>query len=115
MVAARKGLIVIVSRIPGPPWTVNLPNKPHCGITVPSYLHKMGGLTMPDTLVFTEQIKKLEAFRHGQADSTELDEFDAETEQLILITFREDSGSWLTSCELQEQLMWLRVPESWPA
>ena len=46
---------------------------------------------MPDTLVFTEQIKKLEAFRHGEADSTELDEFDAETEQLILRTFREDT------------------------
>src|SRR5438552_18425796 len=89
MVAARKGLIVIVSRIPGPPWTVNLPNKPHCGITVPSYLHKMGGLTMPDTLVLTEQIKKLEAFRHGEADSTELEEFDAVNEQLILRTLRE--------------------------
>lgn len=91
MATARKGLIVIVSRIPGPPWTVNLPNKPYCGITVPSYLHKMGGLIMPDTLVFTEQIKKLEAFRHGLADSTALDEFDAETEQLILRTFRQDT------------------------
>ena len=91
MATARKGLIVIVSRIPGPPWTVNLPNKPYCGITVPSYLHEMGGLIMPDTLVFTEQIKKLEAFRHGLADSTALDEFDAETEQLILRTFREDT------------------------
>jgi len=46
---------------------------------------------MPDTLVFAAQIKKLEAFRHGQADSTALDEFDAETEQLILRTFREDT------------------------
>src|SRR2546428_3773964 len=91
MATTRKGLIVIVSRIPGPPWTVNLPNKPYCGITVPSYLHEMGGLIMPDTLVFTEQIKKLEAFRHGLADSTALDEFDAETEQLILRTFREDT------------------------
>jgi hypothetical protein len=44
---------------------------------------------MPDTLVFAAQIKKLEAFRHGLADSTALDEFDAETEQLILRTFRE--------------------------
>jgi len=25
---------------------------------------------------------------------------------------RGDSWSWLTSCELQERLMWLRVPES---
>src|SRR3989449_8203408 len=91
MATTRKGLIVIVSRIPGPPWTVNLPNKPYCGITVPSYLHEMGGLIMPDTLVFTEQIKKLEAFRHGLVDSTALDEFDAETEQLILRTFREDT------------------------
>src|SRR2546428_9330302 len=51
----------------------------------------IGGLIMPDTLVFAAQIKKLEAFRHGQADSTALDEFDAETEQLILRTFREDT------------------------
>src|SRR5207244_10406986 len=51
----------------------------------------IGGLNMPDTLVFAAQIKKLEAFRHGQADSTALDEFDAETEQLILRTFREDT------------------------
>src|SRR3989454_1481323 len=49
----------------------------------------IGGLIMPDSLVFAAQIKKLEAFRHGQADSTALDEFDAETEQLILRTFRE--------------------------
>lgn len=46
---------------------------------------------MPDSLVFAAQIKKLEAFRHGLADSTELDEFDAETEQLILRTFKEDT------------------------
>ena len=44
---------------------------------------------MPDALVFAAQIRKLEAFRHGQAESTALDEFDAETEQLILRTFRE--------------------------
>jgi hypothetical protein len=42
---------------------------------------------MPATLVFAAQIKKLESFRHGLADSTALDEFDAETEQLILRTF----------------------------
>ena len=41
---------------------------------------------MPNALDFTAQIKKLEAFRHGQADSTALDEFDVETEQLILRT-----------------------------
>ncbi|HZC68242.1 MAG TPA: hypothetical protein VE201_06460 [Nitrospirales bacterium] len=46
---------------------------------------------MPDALVFAAQIKKLEAFRHGQADSTALDEFDAETEQLILRTLGVDT------------------------
>ena len=46
---------------------------------------------MPDALVFSAQIRKLEAFRHGLVDSTALDEFDAETEQLILRTFREDT------------------------
>ena len=46
---------------------------------------------MPDALVFAAQIKKLEAFRHGQADSTALDEFDADTEQLILRTFGVDT------------------------
>jgi hypothetical protein len=46
---------------------------------------------MPDALDFAAQIKKLEAFRHGQADSTGLDEFDAETEQLILRTFGVDT------------------------
>ena len=44
---------------------------------------------MPDTMVFAQQIRKLEAFRHGQADSSALDEFDADTEQLILRTFGE--------------------------
>jgi len=46
---------------------------------------------MPDALDFAAQIKKLEAFRHGQADSTALDEFDAETDQLILRTFGVDT------------------------
>ncbi len=47
---------------------------------------------MPDRLAFAAQLQKLEAFRHGQADSTELDEFDAETERLILRTFGETTG-----------------------
>src|SRR5438132_9591063 len=51
----------------------------------------MGGLIMPDAMVFTAQIKKLEAFRRGQADLTALDEFDAETEQLIRRTFGTDT------------------------
>ncbi len=46
---------------------------------------------MPDALDFAAQIKKLEAFRHGLADSTALDEFDAETDQLILRTFGVDT------------------------
>ena len=46
---------------------------------------------MPDAMVFTAQIKKLEAFRRGQADLTALDEFDAETEQLIRRTFGTDT------------------------
>ena len=41
---------------------------------------------MPDQ--FTEQIKKLEALRHA-ADSSALEEFDEETEQLILQRFGE--------------------------
>ena len=43
---------------------------------------------MPDQ--FAEQLKKLQALRHNSdADSTVLDEFDAETEQLLLGTFGE--------------------------
>ena len=49
-------------------------------------MYEIGGLIMPNAMVFTAQIKKLEAFRRGQADLTALDEFDAETEQLILRT-----------------------------
>ena len=41
---------------------------------------------MPDQ--FTEQLKKLEALRHA-ADSSALEEFDEETEQLILQRFGE--------------------------
>jgi len=41
---------------------------------------------MPDQ--FAEQLKKLQALRHNSdADSTVLDAFDAETEQLLLRTF----------------------------
>lgn len=43
---------------------------------------------MPDQ--FAEQIKKLEALRHA-ADSSALEEFDEETEQLILQRFGEDT------------------------
>ena len=46
---------------------------------------------MPDQLA--EQIKKLEALRHA-ADSSALEEFDAETEQLILQRFGEDTKHW---------------------
>jgi hypothetical protein len=38
-------------------------------------------------VAFADQIKKLEALRHGQADTATLDQFDEETEQLILRTF----------------------------
>jgi hypothetical protein len=51
---------------------------------------------MPDQ--FTEQIKKLEALRHA-ADSSALEEFDEETEQLILQRFGE-STSHLEAYEL---------------
>ncbi len=46
---------------------------------------------MPDQLA--EQIKKLEALRHA-ADSSALEEFDEETEQLILQRFGEDTKHW---------------------
>jgi hypothetical protein len=46
---------------------------------------------MPDQLA--EQIKKLEALRHA-ADSSALEEFDEETEQLILHRFGEDTKHW---------------------
>ena len=51
---------------------------------------------MPDQ--FTEQIKKLEALRHA-ADSSALEEFDEETEHLILQRFGE-STSHLEAYEL---------------
>ena len=46
---------------------------------------------MPDQLA--EQIKKLEALRHA-ADSSALEEFDEETERLILQRFGEDTKHW---------------------
>lgn len=46
---------------------------------------------MPEQLA--EQIKKLEALRHA-ADSAALEEFDEETEQLILQRFGEDTKHW---------------------
>ncbi len=46
---------------------------------------------MPDQLA--EQIKKLEALRH-MAGSSALEEFDEETEQLILQRFGEDTKHW---------------------
>ncbi len=47
---------------------------------------------MPDQLV--EQIKKLQALRHMHSDSAALEEFDEETEQLILQRFGEDTKHW---------------------
>ena len=45
---------------------------------------------MPDQ--FAEQLKKLEALRHNSdSDSTALDAFDAETEQILLKTFGEST------------------------
>ena len=53
---------------------------------------------MPDQ--FAEQLKKLQALRHNSdADSTLLDAFDAETEQLILRAFGE-STKYLEAYEL---------------
>ena len=46
---------------------------------------------MPDQLA--EQIKKLDALRHA-ADASALEEFDEETEQLILQRFGEDTKHW---------------------
>ena len=46
---------------------------------------------MPDQLA--EQIKKLAALRH-MADSSALEEFDDETEQLILQRFGQDTKHW---------------------
>lgn len=45
------------------------------------------------------QIRKLEVFRHGQVDSANLDDFDTETEQLILRTFG-DGTTLLEAYEL---------------
>ena len=47
---------------------------------------------MPDQLA--EQIKKLEGLRHTHSDSAALEEFDEETERLILQRFGEDTKHW---------------------
>ena len=47
---------------------------------------------MPDH--FAEQIKKLEGLRHTHSDSAALEEFDEETERLILQRFGEDTKHW---------------------
>lgn len=52
---------------------------------------------MPDQLA--EQIRKLDAFRHGFLDSAALEEFDEETEQLILQRFG-DATNHLEAYEL---------------
>jgi outer membrane biosynthesis protein TonB len=43
---------------------------------------------------FAEQIKKLQAFRHTDSDSAALEEFDEETERLILQRFGENTKHW---------------------
>jgi outer membrane biosynthesis protein TonB len=47
---------------------------------------------MPDQ--FAEQIKKLQAFRHMLVDDAALEEFDEETERLILQRFGENTKHW---------------------
>ena len=59
----------------------------------------MSPLQADSAVAFSDQVKKLEAFRHGQADPSVLDEFDAETEQLILRTFG-DTTNHLEAYEL---------------
>lgn len=50
-------------------------------------------------VAFADQIKKLEMLRHGQVDSATLEQFDEETEQLILRTFG-DATKHLEAYEL---------------
>ena len=51
------------------------------------------------TVAYADQLKKLEAIRHRQADPSTLDQFDEETEQLILRTFG-DATNHLEAYEL---------------
>jgi hypothetical protein len=63
---------------------------------------------------FQSQIDKLEALSHGQADSRSLDEFDAETEQLIVDAFgaaneRIETYKYATMADAE---MMVNMPES---